>query len=273
MNNKEHENAGGQARQVWGDIVLLERGSYAILQINREAKRNAMNRSARQNMMLALDYIKNRFPVVILTGAGSSFCAGVDLKERAEDLDRGILTASAEWVNVNVAIREHPSIFIAAVNGLALGGGATLINVCDLAVAADTVEIGMPEMGFATYPGMAGPSTQLSLSRKRAAWLVLTTERISADVAMQWGLINKCVPFAELMDCATAIARRVSQYNPNALAVAKQALDVIPASITGWRQAFDYAGLANAAIRQRNGNEDPMKNALSAKRGSSDAAK
>jgi enoyl-CoA hydratase/carnithine racemase len=270
MSTKAELQTDDGRHKVWGDIVLVDCVSYAIIKINREAKRNAMNRSGRQNLMLALEYIKGKYPVVILTGVGTSFCAGVDLKERAEDLEQGVMTASLEWINVNVAIREHPSIFIAAVNGLALGGGATLINICDLAIAADTVEIGMPEMGHATYPGMAGPSTQLSLSRKRAAWMVLTTERISADVAEQWGLINKSVPFAQLMTTAAEIAERVSRFDPTALAVAKQALDVIPASISGWRQAFDYAGLANATIRQRNGGADPMKDALSAK-GSKDA--
>jgi enoyl-CoA hydratase/carnithine racemase len=253
-------------RHAWGDIVLTDAGSHAVLTIARESKRNAMNRSARQGMMLALDHIRDRFPVVVLTGVGTSFCAGIDLKERAEDLARGDNSASAEWVNVNVAIREHPAVFIAAVNGIALGGGATLINVCDLAVAADTVEIGMPEMGFSTYPAMAGPSTQLSLSRKRAAWLVLTTERIPAAIALEWGLINRCVPAAELMAEATAIAQRVAQFNPAALAAAKQALDTIPASITDWRQAFRQGELTNAKIRQQNGNADPLKNTPQAKK-------
>jgi enoyl-CoA hydratase/carnithine racemase len=246
----------------WGDIVLTGKGAYAILTINREAKRNAMNREGRRNMMIALEHVKNRYPVVILTGVGSTFCAGVDLKERADDVARGDMSASDEWVNVNIAIREHPSVFIAAVNGIALGGGATLINVCDLAVAADTVEIGMPEMGFSTYPAMAGPSTQLSLSRKRVSWMVLTAQRISAATALDWGLVNCCVPPGELMATAEDIAGKVAKLNPHALAVAKQALDTIPAVITDWRQGFNYGALANARIQQRNAGENPLKDAL-----------
>lgn len=254
-------------QKVWGDIVVTDRGSFAILTISRESKRNAVNRSCRQNLMLALSYLNGRFPVVILTGTGSSFCAGIDLKERADDVARGDFSASAEWIDVNVAIREHPSIFIAAVNGLALGGGATLINVCDLAIAADTVEIGMPEMSFSTYPAMAGPSTQLALSRKRVSWMMLTTERITAAVAVEWGLVNQCVPPARLMTSAEELAQRIAQFNPIALSAAKQAIGQIPANIRDLRQAFQYGELVNAKIQLRNANANPFKDALPGEKG------
>ena len=63
--------------------------------------------------------------------------------------------AAQDWIDTLLEIRRHPAVVIAAVNGFALGGGTSLINVADLAIAADEAEIGMPEMGFATYPGMA----------------------------------------------------------------------------------------------------------------------
>jgi enoyl-CoA hydratase/carnithine racemase len=150
-----------------------------------------------------------------------------------------------------VAIRCHPAIFVAAVNGVALGGGATLINVCDLAVAADTAEIGTPEMSFATYPGLAGPSVQFSTSRKRAAWMILTTERIDAATAERWGLVNKVVPAARLMEEAVAVARLVARWDPAALAEAKRALDAIPNMIGTWREAFEFGALVNARIGAR----------------------
>ena len=105
------------------EIELTGKGDYAVLRITREAKRNAMNRSARDGMQAAFEHAKDRFRVIVLTGTGRSFCAGIDLKERGEDVERGIHSASQEWAEVNVAIRQHPSVFIAAVNGTALGGG------------------------------------------------------------------------------------------------------------------------------------------------------
>jgi enoyl-CoA hydratase/carnithine racemase len=253
---------GEGERLIFGDILLESKGSFAVVTINREAKRNAVNRSGRQNLLRAFEHARERFPVVILTGVGTVFCAGVDLKERADDIAKADQSATQEWINVNVAIREHPAVFIAAVNGLALGGGLTLINVCDLAIAADTIELGMPEMGFSTYPGMAGPSTQLSLSRKRVAWMMFTTDRISANTALEWGLLNKCVPAAQLMQDAEATALRVSKFNPIALAAAKQALDQIPSNIRDWRQAFQFGELVNAKIQLRNANANPFAQAL-----------
>jgi enoyl-CoA hydratase/carnithine racemase len=241
------------------EIELTGKGNYAVLRIAREGKRNAMNRSARDGMRAAFDHAKDRYPVIVLTGTGRSFCAGIDLKERGEDVERGIHSASQEWADVNIAIRQHPSVFIAAVNGTALGGGLTLINVCDLAIAADDVEMGMPELGFGSYAGLSGPSTQVSITRKRAAWMVLTTDRIPAKVALDWGLINQCVPAAELLPSAEALAKRIAAFEPNAIAVSKRALDTIPATITDWRQAFVYGELANASIRVRTGVINPFK--------------
>ncbi|GAA4335962.1 enoyl-CoA hydratase/isomerase family protein [Pigmentiphaga soli] len=247
----------------WNNIRLLDRGAYAIIVIDREDKRNAVDRACRRGLMSALDHARGRYPAVVLTGVGQSFCAGIDLKERAADLEKGDFSASGEWVDVNVAIRAHSAVFIAAVNGTALGGGATLINVCDLAIAADDIQMGMPEMSFATYPAMAGPSTQLSLSRKRAAWMVLTAERIGARQALEWGLINRCVARADLMAEAAALAERVAGFDPVALAGAKQALDQIPAVITDWRQGFAFGELVNAKIQNRRADKgNPFANAV-----------
>jgi enoyl-CoA hydratase/carnithine racemase len=236
---------------VWGAIELTAESSYAIIRIARESKRNAMDRSARKAMLCALEYAQHKFPVIVLTGNGSAFCAGIDLKERDADISAGIHTPTEEWAAVNVAIRQHPSIFIAAVNGTALGGGGTLINVCDLAIAVDTAEIGLPEITFGAYPGLAGPSLQLTINRKRAAWMMLTGNRISAKTALEWGLINEIVPPDKLMSRAESLATHISKFDKYALGACKQSLDAIPSTITDWRQAFQYGTLLNASIRLR----------------------
>lgn len=232
-------------------LRLEERDAYALITINREAKRNAMDRATRNAMLWAFDRCREKFPVIVVTGTGASFCAGIDLKERVADQEQGFDSAADEWRDVNVAIREHPSVFIAAVNGIALGGGTTLINVCDLAIASDDAQIGTPEMGFSTYPGLAGPSTQLTLNRKRAAWMILTTNRIDGKTAEQWGLVNLCVAHANLLGCADELARQVAKFNPIALCAAKRALDTIPNVITGWAQGFEFGEYTNTWIRSR----------------------
>ncbi|MFC7538144.1 enoyl-CoA hydratase-related protein [Siccirubricoccus deserti] len=165
--------------------------------------------------MAAFEELRGKARAIILTGTGVAFCAGMDLKEREQDRQAGIEGAGDEWVAVNMAIRAHPAIFIAAVNGLALGGGATLINVCDLAIASTKASIGCPEMGFSTYPGMAGPAIQLSgVTRKQAAWLVLTTNRIDGATAERWGMVNQCVEPEALLPTAQALAQKVAHSMP-----------------------------------------------------------
>jgi enoyl-CoA hydratase/carnithine racemase len=235
-----------------GTIVVTRHDGWAELRVDREAKRNAMDRASRDGLMRAFDALRGEARAIVLTGTGASFCAGMDLKEREEEEKAGILTAGDEWIAVNMAIRAHPAIFIAAVNGLALGGGATLINVCDLAIASTQASIGCPEMGFATYPGMAGPAIQLSgVTRKQAAWLVLTTNRIDGATAMRWGMVNECVEPELLLPRARDIAQQVARFDAVALTESKKALDRIPAFITDWQEAMDHGQMVNLTIRSK----------------------
>ena len=199
-------------------LEITRHEGWAEIRIDRESKRNAMDRATRRAMLAAFEELQPSAKVIIITGTGMAFCAGMDLKEREQDRLAGIDGAGDEWVSVNVAIRKHPAIFIAAVNGVALGGGATLINVCDLAIASTAASIGCPEMGFATYPAMAGPAIQLSgITRKRAAWLVLTTNRIDGVTAERWGMVNECVAPDQLLPRARELAGHIAQFDKVAL--------------------------------------------------------
>lgn len=239
-------------------IVLEDRGKFAVIRLNRPEKRNAMDRVSRRALLEAFDRIRDRFSAVVLTGSGEMFCSGVDLKEHKTDLDRGVAPDPAsDWIEVVSGIRQHPAIFIAAVNGVALGGGSTLISVCDLAIAADEAEIGMPEIGFGAYPQFAGPGAQKQLTAKRAAWLALTTDRIDGSTASNWGMVNLSVPRAELMNESERLAARIAAFNPRALSETKQALDVIPARISEWRPAFEYGLDVNARLRATEGRPSP----------------
>lgn len=236
-------------------MQLEDRGAYALLRLNRPEKRNAMSAAARQALQARLSELHGAHKVVVLTGNGVSFCSGVDLKEEAAieaaGDHRARESASREWIATLMAIRNHPAVFIAAVNGFALGGGLSLIHVCDLALAADEAEIGMPEVGFGTYPGMAGPATQLRVLPKHAAWMVLTANRIDGRTAERWGLVNRAVPLAELMAEADALARRIGQFDATALAESKRALGTIPTHITELGAGFDHGLSVNANIRAR----------------------
>ncbi len=234
------------------ELIVTRHEGWASIQVNREAQRNAMNRATRQGLLRTFEELKGEARAIVITGTGVAFCAGMDLKERQQDREQGIEGAGEEWIACCMAIKQHPAVFIAAVNGLALGGGSTLISVCDLAIASTSASIGCPEMGFATYPGMAGPALQLSaLTRKRASWLVLTTNRVDGATAERWGMVNECVAPEALLPRAEAVARQVAQFDAVALAESKKALDRIPAFITDWQEAMDHGQMVNLTIRSK----------------------
>lgn len=238
-------------------VVVTLRDDWAVVRINREEKRNAVNRATRRALADAFAQLQGKAKAIVLTGTGGSFCAGMDLKEVEQDRAGGVTGSSEEWIAVNLAIRAHPAIVIAAVNGIALGGGSTMINVCDLAIASTQASIGCPEMGFATYPGMAGPAAQLSgITRKRAAWLVLTAQRIDGATAERWGMVNECVEPDRLLARASEIAQGVARFDAVALSESKRALDRIPAFITDWREAMDHGQMVNEMIKSRTRAQD-----------------
>lgn len=233
------------------NLVLIEdHGPFVRLRINRADKRNAMSAAARHELRTSLHAVRRSHRVVVITGSQDSFCSGMDLKEVAKDADARA-AASRDWIEALLEIRRHPAVIIASVNGIALGGGVSLINVSDLAIAADEAEIGMPEMGFATYPGMAGPSTQMMLSPKRAAWMVLTAKRLNGSSAERWGLVNQSVPRALLDEETDALARHVAQFDSVALAESKKALEMVPQRINDWASAFEFGQVVNSGIRAR----------------------
>ncbi|HEY4373895.1 MAG TPA: enoyl-CoA hydratase/isomerase family protein [Burkholderiales bacterium] len=232
-------------------VIVEPHADWALVRIEREDKRNAVDRATRSALMAALDELRGMHAIVI-TGSGTSFCAGMDLKERKADLAAGKPdTAGHEWMDFNMALRAHPAVCIAAVNGLALGAGLTLVNSCDLAIAGAGAAFGTPEIGFGSYASMAGPTMQRSqLTRKRVAWMLLAAPRLDAVTAERWGLINEVVPDAQLLGRAGALAAQVAACDAVALAEIKQTLDRLPAD-AGWREAMEYGQTVNAAIRTR----------------------
>jgi enoyl-CoA hydratase/carnithine racemase len=243
------------------DLVLLDDLGDGVKRItlNRAAKRNAMNQAARSGIVNALDECRDGVTkVVILTGNGPAFCSGVDLKESMSrpagwTPQDTIENRRTIWHGVQEEIRQHPAVIIAAVNGLALGGGVTLINTCDLAIAADDAQLGMPEAGFGAFPGLAGPSTLLRTGKKQAAWMVLTAKRITAQQAEAWGLVNSVVPADELKSAAEALAKDIAKFDKNTLEYSKRALWNIPMHIDDYSAAMQYGFAVNAEIQRKMG--------------------
>lgn len=230
-------------------------GEWAVVTIHRPEKRNALNRAVREGLLATLRELPDGCRVVVLTGADPAFCAGLDVSERgATSGGDGGSNPSEETLELNLAIRQHPAIFIGAVNGIAIGAGVTLVNSCDLALAADKAEFWCPELLSGRYASMAGPTSLLTVSRKRAAWLLLTTERVDANTAREWGLVNQVVPGDELLDRTCSLAERVSQFDGEALRAIKQSIDDVPAGVRDWSAAMWYGQrLSRRVVSARHG--------------------
>ncbi len=237
-------------------ILFEEFERHAVITFNRPQKLNALSSPMVQQFQEALEICRGRYAAIVVTGAGKAFCAGVDLRERNEWVRKGAKirgdSVRNKWYDtIGTIIRNHPAVFIVAVNGLCLGGGVTLINIADIAIMAEDAEIGIPQITFGIYPGVAGASAQMRTLKKRFAWPILTGERIDAQTAVDTGLVNLAVPRDRLMDEANALAARIGGFDPVALDWSKKALDQIPSHISDWTVALEYGACVDSVIQDQ----------------------
>jgi len=205
------------------------RGSIELWTIDGEERRNAISRAllAEFEERVARVSRGHETRAVVLTGAGErAFCAGADLKERAgmsEPEVRGFL----ERLGVALrAMERSDAVFIAAVNGAALGGGTELALACDFRVAAPTAELGLTEVRLGIIPGGGGTQRlPRVVGPARAKDLILTGRRINAAEALAMGLVNRLAPEGRLLEVAFSVAEQVAANAPLAVAAAKHAID------------------------------------------------
>jgi len=207
-------------------IRVARDGHVLGITIDRPEVLNALHPPAHRELARAFDlYAADaELRVAILGGAGErAFCVGSDLKARAESgrddhPDSGFAGITHRF-DLNKPV-------IAAVNGLALGGGVEIVLACDLAVAAADAEFGLPEprVGLAALGGGGLQRLARQLPMKQAMWLALTGNRIGAEAARRIGLINQVVPTHELRSRARALAEELLAGAPLALEAAKQVM-------------------------------------------------
>ena len=257
--------------------LLLElKGGYAVMTLNRPEKRNALSSELLATLQDAMEEIKGRCSVVVLTGAGDrAFCAGMDLaeaKEKAATAEREFAHGSHAFFEVLEAMRRHPAVFIAAVNGFALGGGLTLTHNSELAIAADTATFGMPELGFGAFPGLAGPATIHRVLPKNAAWMILTAGQVDAETALRFGIVNEVVAPEALLARAEELAERLAGFDPVVLDYAKKALRDIP--LLDWTRSIEYGlNLGHVIARQSEAAEEGLSRFVEGERSAGQGAR
>jgi len=211
--------------------LLLYRADAGIARItlNRPEKRNALNPEliAALSKALAISSQDAAVRVVLITGAGKDFCAGLDLAALDQGNDAGPvehMESAQRLADVLLAIRRHPRPVVAAVQGRALGGGAGIATACDLILAAESSAIGYPEVKIGFVPAMVGALLRRVVPEKRMFELLVGGEPVAAPEAKAIGLINQVFSDTEFETRAGAYVQNLAAKSASALSLTKQLL-------------------------------------------------
>lgn len=211
--------------------LLMERdGPVVVLTLNRPQQLNALNQTLIGELAAAFEQFDHddSARAVILTGAGErAFAAGADISE--------IGTITSATHGRQLAHRSHElarrmaelrAPIIAAINGFALGGGLELALACDIRLAAEHAQLGLPEVTLGIMPGWGGTQRLARLvGPGMGKLLMMTGDRIAADEALRLGLVELVLPGGELLGAARALAARIAAQPPLAVAAIKQAVN------------------------------------------------
>jgi len=240
------------------DTILVEReGAVATLTLNRPEKRNAYTPQMGEEIVAAFRALREEedVRVVILTGAGQGFCAGVDLEvlsamRAGKTTGTGPRLGEEEFVNAfPLELLEYPKPVIAAIHGAAIGVGVTMSLPCDIRVAGEGARLGLTFTKLGILPGLG--STHLLpriIGLAKAQELVLTARVVQAAEALEIGLVNRVVPDASLVESAREIADAIVECDPIALRLAKRALQ--HGAVSGMAEAMAHEKAASAALRE-----------------------
>jgi methylglutaconyl-CoA hydratase len=217
---------------VSNDLVLCEkRGFAAVVTLNRADRRNALSRALIAALTDTFARLRDDTAVrcIVLTGAGSVFCAGMDLAELQDSVAKPgeagpVWDDALRLATLYDLIYTSPQPTIAAVNGSAVAGGAGLVTVCDLALSVPEAKFGYPEVRRGLVAAMVMPHLLRHVGERTTRYLLLTGEVIDAAEACRTGFLNAVVPANELLDRALAWGRAVAEGGPNALKLTKDLL-------------------------------------------------
>jgi enoyl-CoA hydratase len=225
-------------------LEVEQRGRVKLLRLNRPEARNAMSPELSAAIEDALDAAapNPQVAAVVITGTGSVFCAGADLRVIAAGGGAGIMTRRGGFGGLTQ--RDFPKPVLAAVNGAAVAGGFELVLACDLVIAAEDAVFGLPEVSRGLLAAAGGP---IRLAKRVPLALALevglTGEPITADRAFQVGLVNRVVRANRVVDEALAVAERIARNSPTAVRVTRRLIrEAVEApEADGWIKTMDAA--------------------------------
>jgi enoyl-CoA hydratase/carnithine racemase len=230
-------------------VLLLDRpqAGVAVLKLDRPETRNSLSLAMIDALHVAIgDLAKDpSIAAIVLTGSGSVFSAGHDLKELTShraDADRGIAFFEETMTRCSAmmqAIVACPKPVIAAVQGTATAAGCQLVATCDLAVAAESAKFATPGVNIGLFCSTPMVAMSRNVSRKRAMEMLLLGEMISAKDAAEYGLVNRVVPDREVVETAVELAGKIAAKSPVTVAIGKAAF--YAQAEMGLSEAYAYA--------------------------------
>lgn len=219
-----YKSTGGNMTHT--SILVETRGRVGLITLNRPQALNALNRQLMTELMNALEAFDRDDAVgaMVITGNEKAFAAGADIKEMADKSAREMLEADHVAVFGRMRAVEKP--VIAAVSGWALGGGCEIAMSCDMIVASESAKFGQPEITIGVIPG-AGGTQRLTraVGKALAMEMILNNRTLSAQEALQYGLVNRVVPVSDYLDEALKLADEIASRAPLAVRAAKKMIN------------------------------------------------
>ena len=214
----------------WKTVKVQVEGGIAWVTFNRPEKRNAMSPTLNREMIDVLETLEldDDAEVIVLTGAGDAWTAGMDLKEYFRETD-GKPEITQERIRRDCSqwqwklLRMYSKSTIAMVNGWCFGGAFSPLVACDLAIAAEDAVFGLSEVNWGIPPGnLVSKAVADTMGHRQALYYIMTGETFTGAQAAEMGLINKAVPKAQLREEVTKLAQNLLEKNPVVLRYAKQ---------------------------------------------------
>jgi trans-feruloyl-CoA hydratase/vanillin synthase len=214
----------------WQTVKVDVENRIGWITLNRPEKRNAMSPTLNREMIDVLETLEldDDAEVIVLTGAGDAWTAGMDLKEYFRETD-GKPEITQERIRRDCSqwqwklLRMYSKSTIAMVNGWCFGGAFSPLVACDLAIAADDAVFGLSEVNWGIPPGnLVSKAVADTMGHRQALYYIMTGETFTGAQAAEMGLINKAVPKAQLREEVTKLAQNLLEKNPVVLRYAKQ---------------------------------------------------
>jgi methylglutaconyl-CoA hydratase len=233
-------------------VVRSDDGPVAVLTLNRPDKRNALSRALMRELEHQLDRAGHdpKVRTVVLTGAGTVFCSGMDLQEAARErggaeAEQQAVGTLQEYADLLQKLHTLSKLTIAAVNGDALAGGAGLVGACDFAIASSMARIGYPEVLRGLVPAVVMYDLTRLVGDRRARQLLLCGQPASATQAANWGIVNQVTTPESCLSEAIRVGKDITPAAPQAIATIKRLLD----ETQGRPKNLRGAAAISAAIR------------------------